>query len=619
MTIKKLSFRVDIVTLALAMVLGVLILFASPTKAVSKTDWQAGNIISDNAFTDKDSMSVADIQSFLDKRIACDRWGRGVASEFGSSLTRADLAKKRGWQSPPYTCLNEYHEVPKTSPGGGVPLNNYANPHQIPSGAKSAAWIIKDAAERYRISPKVLLVKLATESAGPLTSDKWPFRNQYRYAMGSHCPDTGAGGTANCNPDYAGFSIQIYSAAKLLRWYMDNIDKPWWYHKKTGKNHVLWNVKESGCGGADIVIENKATAALYTYTPYQPNGAALSNMYGTGDRCSSYGNRNFWRVYWDWFGPSRYIIRGGILEQYTAFGGGERLGSPLMNELCGLHQGACFQDFQYGSIYWTPAANRAYTVIGGIRTKWNSLGKEWGWLGYPMSDEQYTRNLVTQRFQGGEIHYSPSGAIAVHHQFTKIPRQDAGAPRHDTYCGIKDGGCYQQFIRATAYWSPKTNTHLVGGEILNKWEKTNKEWGLLGYPISSEYQSKYGVTQKFQYGTIHIGKGETFYVLSRLGYLPRRVWVGEPVTDTVCGIKDGGCFQKFTKTHLYYSPGNGSHMVFGGIYEKWSSLGKEWGPLGYPVSEEYIENNITIQRFQGGRIVYTSTQGARAELRTSPE
>lgn len=614
MTIKKLSFRADIVTLVLAMVLGVLILFASPTKAASKTDWQAGNIISDSAFTDKDSMSVADIQSFLDKRIACDRWGRGVASEFGSSLTRADLAKKRGWQSPPYTCLNEYHEVPKTSPGGGAPLNNYANPHQIPSGAKSAAWIIKDAAERYRISPKVLLVKLATESAGPLTSDKWPFRKQYHYAMGSHCPDTGPGGAANCDENYAGFSIQIYSAAKLLRGYMDNMDKPWWYHKKPGKSHILWNVKESGCGGADVIIENKATAALYTYTPYQPNDAALNNMYGAGDRCSAYGNRNFWRVYWDWFGPSRYTIRGGILEQYTVFGGSVKLGSPLMNEFCGLRQGACFQDFQYGSIYWTPFANRAYTVIGGIRTKWNSLGKEWGWLGYPAGNEQYGSNLVIQRFQHGEIRYRHGGAVAVYYQFAKMPEQETGTPIHDAYCGIKDGGCYQQFTHVTTYWTPNTGVYSVRSNILAKWEGVGKEWGILGYPISNEHHSKYGVSQKFQHGTIYAGGGGVFYVMDHLNYPSRRVWVGEPVMDTLCGIKDGGCFQKFTKTYLYYSPRSGSHMVFGGIYEKWDSLGKEWGSLGYPTSEEYTENGATIQQFQGGRIVYTNTQGAKAEI-----
>ena len=41
-----------------------------------------------------------------------------------------------------------------------------------------------------------------------------------------------------------------------------------------------------------------------------PNKASLANLRGTGDNCSSYGNRNFWRFYWDWFGSP---IGGGFL------------------------------------------------------------------------------------------------------------------------------------------------------------------------------------------------------------------------------------------------------------------------------------------------------------------
>lgn len=69
--------------------------------------------------------------------------------------------------------------------------------------------MIFNAAQQYQISPKVLLVKLGTESAGPLTGDRWPLSSQYAYAMGAHCPDHGPGGSANCDSNYAGFSIQM--------------------------------------------------------------------------------------------------------------------------------------------------------------------------------------------------------------------------------------------------------------------------------------------------------------------------------------------------------------------------------------------------------------------------
>lgn len=291
--------------------------------AVTKSSWIAGDIISDINFTDNHSMSVAEIQGFLNSKIGtCDINGSAKATEYGSKLTRSQYARSRGWAGPPYVCLNKYYEVPKKAPGGVMPANNWNKNLAIPNGARSAAWIIKDAADRYRISPKVLLVKIATESSGPLTSDTWPLFSQYRYAMGSHCPDSGPGGSASCDSDYAGFSIQIYSAAQLMRWYIDSMEEPWWSYKKPGNNYVLWNVVQEryksgsswkSCGGSTINIKNKATAALYTYTPYQPNQAALDNMYTAvpysstsfNSRCAAYGNRNFWRTYWDWFGSSR--------------------------------------------------------------------------------------------------------------------------------------------------------------------------------------------------------------------------------------------------------------------------------------------------------------------------
>lgn len=279
--------------------------------AVTAASWNASRIIDDGIFTAGNGMSVDEIQSFLNSKVpACDTSGLQpspyTAPDYNADgkITRAEYGQSIGYPAP-FTCLRDYYEVPKLTPGPGEPLSNYGGT-PIPVGAKSAAQLIADAAKRYNINPKVLLVKLATESAGPLTSDTWPFKKQYLYAMGAHCPDSGPGGSANCDVNYSGFSLQMDEAASLLRWYLDNMGKPWWSYKKPFQNNfVLWNVEPSGCGGSSIYIDTKATAALYTYTPYQPNQAALNNMYGTGDGCSAYGNRNFWRVFNDWFGNSR--------------------------------------------------------------------------------------------------------------------------------------------------------------------------------------------------------------------------------------------------------------------------------------------------------------------------
>ena len=62
-----------------------------------------------------------------------------------------------------------------------------------------------------------------------------------------------------------------------------------------------------------MYIRNQATAALYIYTPYRPNQGALNNLYGTGDSCSSYGNRNFWRMFTDWFGSTKTPPNHGLI------------------------------------------------------------------------------------------------------------------------------------------------------------------------------------------------------------------------------------------------------------------------------------------------------------------
>jgi hypothetical protein len=73
---------------------------------------------------------------------------------------------------------------------------------------------------------------------------------------------------------------------------------------------------------------------LYDYTPYTPNAAALNNLYGTGDACSSYGNRNFWRYYSDWFGnpaaPPPYPFKTANSSAVYLYADGYKFAVPSM-------------------------------------------------------------------------------------------------------------------------------------------------------------------------------------------------------------------------------------------------------------------------------------------------
>ncbi len=272
--------------------LGLLLSFAftlfmsGSASAVTAADWNPGRIIDDQIFYNKDAMSVFQIQAFLNAKVPnCDRWRSSSNPSY----------------QPPYTCLFEYQEVIETGESNYGRFNQDGTPLQIP-GARSAAQIIWEAAQEYSINPQVLIVMLQKEQS--LVTDDWPWLIQYQKAMGQSCPDT-----APCDPAFAGFYNQVSGAAWQIRHYYNHPD--WFNYRAETTRFVQWN-PNGGCGGTNVYIQNNATAALYNYTPYQPNAAALNNMYGTGDGCSSYGNRNFWRLFNDWFGTTYTISNADI-------------------------------------------------------------------------------------------------------------------------------------------------------------------------------------------------------------------------------------------------------------------------------------------------------------------
>jgi hypothetical protein len=224
-------------------------------KAASAGNFSPAQIISDNVFNNVGSMSEADIQNFLNSKVpVCDTWHSSSHPQY----------------QPPFTCLKDYQE-----------------------NGRSAARIIWEAAQNYQLNPQVILVTLQKEQG--LITDTWPWQIQYNTAMGFACPDGGA-----CDPNYRGFEIQVHEGARHFRNFY-NQNPNWHIPFRTGNHFIQYN-PNSGCGGTTVNIQNRATAALYSYTPYQPNQAALNNLYGSGDGCSAYGNRNFWRDFSDWFG-----------------------------------------------------------------------------------------------------------------------------------------------------------------------------------------------------------------------------------------------------------------------------------------------------------------------------
>jgi hypothetical protein len=262
-----------------------LLLLPNTSYALSGSSFQAGRIIDDGVFFSGQTMSTPEIQAFLNSKVpACDTWG--AQSYNNTGMTRAQWTAANGKPQPPYYCLRDafFNGVP------GKAADSYCG--AISSGNKSAAQIIKDVSLACSINPQVLLVLLQKEQS--LITDDWPWPRQYEAATGYGCPDT-----APCDPEFAGFFNQVYYAGRQFQRYAKQAQI---FNFRAGSiSKILYN-PNTGCGDSNVYIQNQATSGLYNYTPYQPNQAALNNLYGAGDSCSAYGNRNFWRMFIDWFG-----------------------------------------------------------------------------------------------------------------------------------------------------------------------------------------------------------------------------------------------------------------------------------------------------------------------------
>ena len=224
--------------------------------------FSAGNIISDGVMADYNSMSESDIQNFLKSKNSCN----------DTNLSKADG----------YWHLN-YH----------VENGHFVCMADERFDGESAAHIIWQAAQDYKINPRVLIVLLQKEQG--LVTDTWPnFNLQYRSATGYGCPDSG-----DCNADYYGFKNQVRNAAYFYRYILNNGSA----YYPVGKRSIKYNPSDS-CGSSVVNIQNRATSALYQYTPYQPNSAVLNAGPGVVVNCGAYGNVNFYYYYTQWFGDT---------------------------------------------------------------------------------------------------------------------------------------------------------------------------------------------------------------------------------------------------------------------------------------------------------------------------
>ena len=277
-------FRACAVALVLLLIGAVVVAVPQRAEALTGSKFDPGYIISDEKFFDAGSMSESQIQGFLNSRVATCKTG--------------------------YTCLKDYR-VSTFTRAAVEPGHCRA---YIGAENELASRIIFKTAQACGINPQTLLVLLEKETG--LVGATSPTDSTYRKAMGYGCPDTSV-----CDSAFYGLYNQIYKAAWQFRQYNNYPNRQY----RIGNVSVGYH-PNSSCGSSTVRIFNQATANLYNYTPYQPNAAALANLGGTGNACSSYGNRNFWAFFTNWFGSTTGSTDPfGNIEEVTATPGNFRV------------------------------------------------------------------------------------------------------------------------------------------------------------------------------------------------------------------------------------------------------------------------------------------------------
>ncbi|PKM91664.1 hypothetical protein CVU82_00430 [Candidatus Falkowbacteria bacterium HGW-Falkowbacteria-1] len=237
-------------------ILFLFLLLLFPIASKAEGEFNPGNIISDFELLNFKGMTLDDIQKFLEEK-----------DSYLASLTTLDTygKEKKASEIIYNAAVNNYD-------CDGVTLSDSPTEEERITKCKIIGTV----------NPKFLLVLLQKEQS--LIEEQNPTQKQLDWATGYGCPDSMA-----CNPYFKSFGKQVNSAALQFRWYMVNPKTPsTWFQE--GETYTFKNKYGTISNEEiDVLIENKATAALYIYTPHVYNG-----------------NYNFWKIWNRYFPPQGY-------------------------------------------------------------------------------------------------------------------------------------------------------------------------------------------------------------------------------------------------------------------------------------------------------------------------
>jgi len=238
------------------------------SSAPAENTFNPARILEDSDMLDVKSLSLAEIQAFLESKNSFLATFRTTNAYGTPNKSTAEIIYDAANNN--YDCTN-------------VSLS------EVPTEAErqSKCRLITT------ISPKVILATIQKESSLIETSSYHARADGW--ALGYGCPDGGS-----CNPYYKGLGKQINSAALQFLAYMNTKEPPKYpYPYRAGQTYTFTNPygtisKEP----MTVTVETQATASLYNYTPHVYNG-----------------NYNFYRLFKAYFPPGvRNYPNGSLLQ-----------------------------------------------------------------------------------------------------------------------------------------------------------------------------------------------------------------------------------------------------------------------------------------------------------------
>ena len=221
-----------------------LFLLIAPIPALAQVEidpnFNPNKIIDDNELLNTSSMSLSDIQTFLQSKNSYLA-NYSTLNAHGTTKSAAEII---------YDASNNNYDC------SGVTLSDTPTEFEKQQKCRHITTV----------NPKFLLVLLQKEAS--LVEDPSPSQGRLDWAAGYGCPDGWV-----CNPYYKGFGKQVNSAALQFLAYINEQDH---YNYKAGQTYTINNTLDPYCTTSNQTMSvtplNKATAALYNYTPHVFNG-----------------------------------------------------------------------------------------------------------------------------------------------------------------------------------------------------------------------------------------------------------------------------------------------------------------------------------------------------------